>query len=454
MSEQDPIKQRVVRSSKWVIGGYFLSQVLRLGSNLLLSRILFPEAFGLMAIVYVLMAGLSLMSDLGINQSIVQNKRGGDSDFLNTAWVVQICRGVLISLVILLIAYFLPLMKEMEFIQPESVYADSMLPSILAVISFVALIQGFESTKMALAQRKVQLKKMTKIELLSQVIALCVMIIWAMFDPSVWVLVAGTLVAATVRCIASHVWMEGPSNSFKWDVGCFKEIFHFGKWLFLSSILTFLWMNGDRLMLGGMLNASLLGVYSIAFLLSNTIRTLCSSVVSRVVFPALSEVVLHHPENLNRIYQRFHGMANMVLFGAAGFLFVAADEIVSILYDVRYIQAGEMLAVLSLGLIGMRYIIVEYLWLSRGHIRYLITSLMLRTIFLYAAVPYGFEWGGLTGALYCVVLSGFASWPIAIFYKVRHGLIDWFKEVSFWFFLPIGASFGWLFQQAIVMMLR
>ena len=55
--------------------------VLRLASNLILTRILFPEAFGLMALVQVVLASLSMLSDLGIFSAIVQNKRGDD---LNT----------------------------------------------------------------------------------------------------------------------------------------------------------------------------------------------------------------------------------------------------------------------------------------------------------------------------------------------------------------------------------
>ena len=72
--------------------------ILRLGSNLILTRILFPEAFGLMALVQVVLAGTEMFSDFGIRGSIVQSSRGDDPVFLNTAWTVQIGRGVLLGL--------------------------------------------------------------------------------------------------------------------------------------------------------------------------------------------------------------------------------------------------------------------------------------------------------------------------------------------------------------------
>ncbi|MFN3500356.1 MAG: oligosaccharide flippase family protein, partial [Pannonibacter indicus] len=61
-------------------------QLLRLASNLALTRLLFPEAFGLMALIQTFMVGLQMFSDIGIRPSIIQNKRGEEADFLNTAW--------------------------------------------------------------------------------------------------------------------------------------------------------------------------------------------------------------------------------------------------------------------------------------------------------------------------------------------------------------------------------
>jgi len=79
------LKQRTVRSGSWVVIGHLFSQGLRLGSNLILTRLLVPEMFGVMAIVTVIMAGLAMFSDVGLLQNIVQSKRGEEIDYLNTA---------------------------------------------------------------------------------------------------------------------------------------------------------------------------------------------------------------------------------------------------------------------------------------------------------------------------------------------------------------------------------
>ena len=86
-------KGLLARGSLWALLGYGGSQILRLAGNLVLWRLLYAEAFGLMAIVNVFMQGLAMFSDVGIGPSIIQNERGDDPDYLDTAWTIQALRG-------------------------------------------------------------------------------------------------------------------------------------------------------------------------------------------------------------------------------------------------------------------------------------------------------------------------------------------------------------------------
>ena len=106
MKSMGSLGQRVLRSSVVTIAGYGFNQVVRLGSNLILTRLLFPEAFGLMALVNVFMMGVVLLSDLGISQSVMQSKRGDDPVFLDTAWTVQIVRGSILTVVAVVASCF------------------------------------------------------------------------------------------------------------------------------------------------------------------------------------------------------------------------------------------------------------------------------------------------------------------------------------------------------------
>src|SRR4030067_3228097 len=90
------LRQRVLQSGSWTLLGYGVNQALRLGGNLILTRLLFPEAFGMMAIIQAVAFGAHMLTDVGVGPSIVQNARGNEPAFLNTVWTVQIVRSVLV----------------------------------------------------------------------------------------------------------------------------------------------------------------------------------------------------------------------------------------------------------------------------------------------------------------------------------------------------------------------
>ncbi|MEM9567949.1 MAG: oligosaccharide flippase family protein, partial [Cyanobacteria bacterium P01_E01_bin.34] len=92
------LKSTAVRGVLWTVAAFGSQQVLRFASNLILTRLLIPEFFGLMALVNSLRLGLELFSDVGIGQNIIQSPRGEDPLFLNTAWSIQIIRGILLWL--------------------------------------------------------------------------------------------------------------------------------------------------------------------------------------------------------------------------------------------------------------------------------------------------------------------------------------------------------------------
>src|SRR5580658_3151267 len=93
------------RGGAWTVVGYGASQVVRLASTLVLARLVAPQAFGLVALVSVFLSGLESLSDLGIGMDVIQHKRGDDPVFINTAFIIQVVRGVLIWAVAAALAY-------------------------------------------------------------------------------------------------------------------------------------------------------------------------------------------------------------------------------------------------------------------------------------------------------------------------------------------------------------
>ena len=142
---QTPLRRRVLNAGGWTFAGYGLSVAIRFGSSLLLTRLLVPEMFGVMAIATVVMIGLAMFSDFGLAQSVVRSERGGEPLFLNTAWAVQILRGILLWLVALVVSALLVFANHIGIALKGSVYADPILPYVvIAILSISALFDGIQ----------------------------------------------------------------------------------------------------------------------------------------------------------------------------------------------------------------------------------------------------------------------------------------------------------------------
>jgi O-antigen/teichoic acid export membrane protein len=408
-----------------------LSQVIRLASNLILTRLLVPEMFGLMTLANLLLVGVWLFSDLGLKQSVVQSSRGHEPTFLNTAWVVQIIRGIVMWLMSLLVALGVYIMGLYQLWTPGSVYAEPLLPTIIAIIGTVFLISGFESTKLATASREMLLKRVTIIELGTQVLGIVFMVVWAWIDRSIWALVFHPLITVTCKLILSHTALPGEKNRFEWDSKAFHEIFHFGKWIFISSILGFLSLNGDRIILGDLIDAKTLGLYSIAYLLFSSIQEVMFKVTDNVAFPVLSEIARDRPDELKKTYYRFRKPLDIITLLSLGLLFAAGDLIIIFLYDDRYLPAGHMLQVLSIGLFISRYNIDKDFFMAIGKPKLMMPVLIINILVLYVLLPIIFKEYGIDGSIWAIGAAGFVALPLISYLRIKHNLFDLYRELIY-----------------------
>jgi O-antigen/teichoic acid export membrane protein len=438
------LKRRVLSAGAWSLVGYGLNLALRLGTNLLMTRLLVPDMFATMAIALIVMSGLAMFSDLGLRQSIVQSKRGNDPAFLNTAWAIQIIRGVLLWFLALGVSMLVVHASSRGLVPKDSVYADPSLPWVIAILSFGTVIAGFGSTKTGEASRNLSLGRLMLIDIVCQIAAIICMLGWTWVDRSIWALVAGSICSSITLVLLSHIWLPGTANRWQWDPSAFHEIFHFGKWIFVSSILGFLAANGDRLLLGSLVDATLLGIYVIAFQIFSAIEQALAGINAGVSFPALSEIARERPAALKAGYYRIHMPVALVAYTCSGILMISGHSLIELLYDHRYAQAGWMLQVLAAALLTAPFQIAIQCFVALGMPHILSRVLALRLVMLAVAMVGGYHLFGVPGALWGLVASHLLCLPMIIFHCVRHGLFDLRRELLLLPMVVVGMIVGWV----------
>jgi O-antigen/teichoic acid export membrane protein len=274
------------------------------------------------------------------------------------------------------------------------------------------------------------------------VVSVAAVVWWAMVDPSIRALVGGWIIGAALRTVLTHTMLPGTGNRFRWDPDAFRELLTFGKWVLVSSTLGFFAMNGDRLLLGGLVSAHELGLYAIAYLILSAARQGLSLLASSVAYPALSHVARTQPAQLPSAYYKARLPMDLCSLGLAGFLFAAGERLIHILYDSRYADAGPMLAVLSLTLLCSRYEMAEHVFLALGKPRLLAVINAFRLIGLCALVPAGYAIGAMNGALWGIVLAGLVPLVPTLHFARRHALLSMRHELWHLLALPIGLALG------------
>lgn len=327
----------LIRSSLWSFGGFGVAQILRLANNLIMTRLLAPEAFGLMALVTIIMVGLELFTDLGISTSVIQNKRGDDPRFVDTAWTIKVARGFLIGLLVCALA--LPM---------AWFYEEPQLQQILPVMALNAVFNGFASNAPAVANRMLWVGRLTVMSIFTQILSLAVMIIFAWIHPSVWAIVTGNLAYGFSRACLSHVIFPQWRSRFGWDSEMARDIIHFGKWIFLTSALTYAATQIDRLTLAKLMPFDLVGIYSIGFMWATLPHQLIQNWSSRVLFPFASQT-LRDPDADQRkltVYRRRVVWASALGLGLLGGI---AEPAFHLLYTPRYWAAAGFFNVILAG---------------------------------------------------------------------------------------------------------
>lgn len=437
------LKRRAIWAGAWNVLSLVLSQVLRLGGNLIIARLLVPEMFGVMVIATTVSVLLHLLSDVGLRQNIIQSQRGDDPLFLNTAWTVQIIRGFVLFSLTLLLALASWLAQLANLWPAGSTYAAPELPLVLAITGISAIIFGFQSTKIDVAVRTFQQKRVVLIDLTSQVVGLIAMLLIGYFTRSIWSLVIASVIAALTSTVLGHVVLQGPRNRLQWDRSALTELVNFGRWILVSSVVGVLAMYGDRIWFGASMTAAELGVYSIAVLILGSIQTGLMKLFGAVALPAFSEAAREgDSERLKVLYMRFKLLVDLVTLFSCGVLLTASPMLIGWMYDERYAGAGTILSILSLSFLVLRYTLAHQVWLAMGLTKYQAIDNIIRLVSLWGLLPLLLAIGGVQYAIWGVALHTFPTLVLIVYVNRKLGIFDLKRELAVLPIVAVGALCG------------
>jgi O-antigen/teichoic acid export membrane protein len=386
----------MMTGAAWTTGSFAYRYALRLLSTIIVTRLLLPEAYGLMSLAMVFVTGLALFSDIGIAPSVIQSKRGDNEEFLRTAWTIKVLRGLFLGLMGCAIAW------------PAAViYDEPRLFALICALSLVPVLDGLMSVSQLVCERRIQLKTLNIIEIVCATVATALTIFFAWQLESVWALVIGTLGGAAMRAVSTYLFLPRFAHRLSCNRRDAIEILTFGGWILLATAASFVGTPGLVLIQGALVPITVLGFITLANTLAWAMGELVSLILTKVFFPAMSEIARERPDELRAKMYKILSIVYVGLLPLFLILAVIAHPLINLLYDDRYAVVGDFLAIMAV-ISALTIMVMPYsnVMLAKGnarvHFQLVAAAAILRIIFLVA----GFYLAGTFGMIIGIGVGG------------------------------------------------
>jgi lipopolysaccharide exporter len=393
---------------------YAIGTLVKLGSSLVLTRLLDPEAYGIVAVMFSVAFVLELVSDVGTVALVIRHERGSEPRFIHTLWTIRLIRSVINFLVLYTVA---PLISN--------IYNMPVLTETLRLFSLSFLLHGFQSMSFILAQRD-QRSRITNYADLVANIAMTVVVIWlAVILRNHYAFIYGFLIQRLLTVIISYFYYQEVGIAIAFDREAMADQFKFARIVLPSSFLTIALSQYDKVILLKLFNLSLLGIYGIAGNIINPIAGMGMRNARVVLYARCADYI-----RLNRATAAKRYYRENVRLMAVGTLLPAAfgglgPLIVSILYDSRYLAAGNMLALLGVGAVVASFQDPsENLLVAAGRTKVVLISNIIRLATIIPGSLIGYYFFGLYGFLGGTIASSIIV--LAYFFEEqrRAGMLD------------------------------
>ena len=416
------LKQEAITGLKWTSMSTVIVAILQLTQLAILARFLDPSAFGLMALVMVVIGFSQAFLDMGISNAII-HKQEVTKDQLSTLYWVNIFAGLVLFFIIVLIAPFIS-----EF------YKEPELTKLILIISLTFIIQPFGQQFMVLWQKKLRFSEIARIDIVNKSISLVVSVYLAYKGYGVYAIVFGVLagiVSQTIQFVFIGLKEYRPGFVFK--IGEVREFLSFGAYQMGEKTINYFNYQIDTILIGKLLGVEALGIYTVAKRIIMTPSQIINPIITKVTFPVMAKLQDDIPR-LKNIYLKTINYLSSVNFPIYVFIFIFAHDIVLIIFGEKWLEAVYIMKILSIwGALRSTGNPVGSLLLARGKANWGFWWNL--GIFFYTPIGiYVGSYWGLEGISWALVFLSFplgmvASWYFLVNNLCDAGFVEYHKEI-------------------------
>jgi lipopolysaccharide exporter len=328
-----PIVERAGSAVAWKAIQLVCIKVIFLGRTTILARLLLPEDFGLLAVSLIAVDFLTSVTELGLVPALVQ-RRDVDERHYAAAWTMGLIRAAAITAIVFL---FAPTVARL-LTEPRAV-------NVIRALAFKPLLVAVANIKTAAMTRDLHFRRLAVISMPDALVNTVVSIGLA-HSLGVWGLVAGTLAGQLAYVVMSY-WLTPYRPRLLFDFAAVRPLMHFGRWLFLSSVLALAGRSLLQVVISQRLGVAELGLYFLAAKLAFIPAEISSQVVGAVAFPLYAQLQGDVQKAASTFRNIFVGMSAL-LFPLCALALILAPAVVSSVLGPRWAGTAPLIQLLVL----------------------------------------------------------------------------------------------------------
>lgn len=388
-------KHLVISGMFWNAAQIAINQGFTFFIRLLLAKLLAPQQFGVVGMAAIFTGFIQVLNDLGIGAALVQKK---EQDLTEEHFHTAFWTGVIWSVIIFLIISFMVAPLAAVF------YDEPILRSIIPVMSIGILSSPVNIVHKAQLTKQMDFKKTAFITNSSTIFSGIVAIVLALLGAGIWSLVFNS-VASFIVAMPMYFKATGWKPKFIWGKQAFKDVFGFGMFTTGSNVFNYLFNNIDYLLIGKLLNASALGAYTLAFVLTDTFRSRLMSVVNNVMYPLYGKKQ-DNPDTLKKYYLKVVQYNSLIIFPVMVFFVAYGHPFISNFFGKKWTETILPLQILAVSVM-FHMMVNSNAALIRGLGR---PGLDMKLQFFKAAIfvpslSIGIYYYGIVGAAWAVLIN-------------------------------------------------
>jgi lipopolysaccharide exporter len=322
---------KTARGAGWVISWRFATRALGLVSTLTLVRLLAPTDFGLVALATSFAQAVDAFSDLGV-EDVVVRERAPTPDFYNTAFTINVLRGIATALLIAAAA------------EPAATFfGEPRLAPILLALAVGSLIDAFENIGIVDFRRHFAFGKEFRLQILPRIVGIVLTIVFAFLWANYWALIVGIVSTRIIRIILGYSMHP---HRPRFTLSAWRQMVGFSVWTWFLSIATLLRDRSTFIVIGRLMTSTQLGIFAVATEVATLPSTEFVEPLCRVAFSGFI-AARHAGMGVADTFMRIIGITSLLILPAGFGISLLADPIVRLMFGPRWLDAIPLVEILG-----------------------------------------------------------------------------------------------------------